>query len=95
MQSICIHIRGRDRRGSEGADARGQLVTIAGRWDQRSGEGEAESAGATYSKPLETEFLFEKRYTMPVVLLKWYTIPPSVQGARTTLKENNSSVAKQ
>jgi hypothetical protein len=32
---------------------------------------------------------------MPVVLLKWYTIPPSVQGARTTLKENNSSVAKQ
>jgi len=37
----------------------------------------------------------EKRYTMPVVLLKWYTIPPSVQGARTTLKENNSSVAKQ
>jgi len=49
----------------------------------------------TYSGSKHNELNHEKRYTMPVVLLKWYTIPPSVQGARTTLKENNSLVAQQ
>jgi len=29
---------------------------------------------------------FEKRYTMPVILLKWYPIPTKVQCAHTTIK---------